>query len=244
MKKVVTTGALLAMLVLGVSALTAVSASAAEWLCNEKAVLKAEECLVKSVNLEVLLMKDMSAGSEIECPVGSVTSEGWVGPGAEDKTTKVDFAVGACSAPAEAENLTGGKVKNACEKAEKLEPENLPWNTTLKTINAEKWDTLSSSGAGNPAYQITCKAAGLPGIKDLCEGVTAHPLLLAVDNLAADEEAPKLPLVDILFLAKTFEANENEWGKCTIGGEHTTLVVGEILFEAFVGGVAVGLAAD
>jgi len=242
MKKVMTTGALLAMLVFGVSALTAVSASAAEWLCNEKAVLKAEECLVKSVNLEVLLLKDMSAGSEVECPVGSVTDEGWVGPGAEDKTTKVTFGV--CSAPATAENLAGGTVTNACEKVEKVEAENLPWNTTLETINAEKWDTISSSGAGNPAYQVTCKAAGLPGIKDLCEGVALHPVLVAVDNLAADEEAPKLPLVDILFLAKTFEANENEWGKCTIGGEHSALVVGEILLEAFVGGVAVGLAAD
>jgi hypothetical protein len=242
MNKVMTSGALLAMLVFGVSALTAVSASAAEWLCNEKAVLKAEECLVKAVNLEVLLLKDMSAGSEIECPAGSVTSEGWVGPGAADKTTKVTFGV--CSAPAEAENLAGGKVKNACEQVEQLALENLPWNTTLETINAEKWDTISSSGVGNPAYQITCRAAGIPGIKDLCEGVAAHPILVAVDNLAADEEAPKLPLVDILFRANTFEANENEWGKCSIGGEKTALVVGEILFEAFVGGVAVGLAAD
>jgi hypothetical protein len=243
MKKVMTTGALLAMLVFGVSALTAVSASAAEWLCNEKAVLKAEECLVKSVNLEVLLLKDMSAGSEVECPVGSVTDEGWVGPGAADKTTSVTFPT-TCTAPAEAENLTGGKVKNACEKVESVVAENLPWNTTLETINAEKWDTISSSGAGNPAYLVTCKAAGLPGIKDLCEGVTASPVLVAVDNLAADAEAPKLPLVDILFLANTFEPNENEWGTCTIGGTKTALVVGEILLEAFVGGVAVGLAAD
>jgi hypothetical protein len=242
MKKVMTTGALLAMLVFGVSALTAVSASAAEWLCNEKAVLKAEECLVKSVNLEVLLLKDMTAASEVECPVGSVTDEGWVGPGAADKTTAVVFGV--CTAPAEAENLAGGKVKNACEKLENVEAKNLPWNTTLQTINAEKWDTIASSGAGNPAYQITCKAAGLPGIKDLCEGVTANPILAALDNLAADAEAPKLPLVDILFLADTFEPNENEWGTCTIGGTKAGLVVGEMLLEAFVSGVAVGLAAD
>jgi hypothetical protein len=246
MKKVMTTGALLATLVFGVSALTAVSASAAEWLCSDKAVVKAEECLVKSVNLEVLALRDMSAASEIECPVGSVTDEGWVGPGAADKTTKVNFLEEGkkCTAPAIAADLAGGEVRNSCEVVEKVQAEGLPWNTMLETINAEKWDTIFAGGEGNPAYQVTCKVAGMAGVKDLCEEATAHPILAAADNLAADAEAPKLPLVDILFLANTFEPNENEWGTCTIGGLKTALVVGEILLEAFVGGVAVGLAAD
>ncbi len=250
MKKATLTGALLAMLVICLSALTAVSASAAEWLCNGKAPA-AKACETLSVNLEVLLLTDMSAGSGAECPVGSVTDKGFAGPKAEDETTKVEFKAGACTAPKEVENLEGKLVANACKKVIVVAPDNLPWHTELITVKPavqgfEQWDIIKGTGVqgGEPGYLVECEIAPGINVDDLCEGVAGNPAHVAIENLKADEEAPKLALVDALFTKETFQANQNEWGKCSVGGANSALVFGEILFEAFEGGKAVSLEAD
>ncbi len=222
-----------------------------EWLCNGEPVDSKSECVVLGENLEVLLLKDMSAGSEVDCPVGSVLSEGFVGPGAKDETTKVEFleAGAKCTAPEKAENLKGESVANACKKAVKVEAENLPWNTTLETINEELWDKIAGSKEkSNPGYLTECEVEGIK-VDDLCEANEALPLLVAVEDLAADSEEPKLSLVDMLFLATTFQEKEGkevqgEWGKCSVGGANSALVVGELLLEALLAGAAVPLEAD
>ncbi len=246
MKKA-TTAALLTILAL--SALAAASTPAAEWLCNGKAPANATACAIKGVNLEVVLFKDMSAGSEIECPVGSVTGEGFAGPGAKGEITKTAITKGSCTAPAKAENLKGELVTNACQKAVTIEAENLPWATELITVSPavqgfEQWVIIKGTGKGEPAYLFECEIAGGIKVDDLCEALAAHPLHDAIENLKADEETPKLPLVDILGLPNTFEANENEWGKCSVGGANSALTTGEGLGEAFEGGKAVSLEAD
>ncbi len=250
MRKVTTTGVLLSILVLCFGGPPTASAAETEWLCNEKVVGTKSECVVLGENLEVLLLKDMSAGSEVDCPVGSVLSEGFVGPGAKDETTKVEFleAGAKCTAPEKAENLKGESVANACKKAVKVEAENLPWNTTLETINEELWDKIAGSKEkSNPGYLTECEVEGIK-VDDLCEANEALPLLVAVEDLAADSEEPKLSLVDMLFLATTFQEKEGkevqgEWGKCSVGGANSALVVGELLLEALLAGAAVPLKA-
>ena len=253
MKKATLAGALLAMLVICLSALTAVSASAAEWLCNGKAPATATTCSILSENLEVLLLTDMSAGSGVECAVGSVLDEGFVGTGAKDETTKVEFMESGtqCTAPAKVQNLEGVLVTNACKKVIAVAPDNLPWHTELITVTPavqgkEQWDIIKGTGVqgGEPGYLVECEIAPGINVDDLCEAVVGHPAHVGIENLKADEEAPKLALVDALFTEETFEPNQNEWGKCTVGGANSALVKGEILFEAFEGGKAVSLEAD
>ena len=202
------------------------------------------------MNLEAVSFKDMSAGSEVDCAVGSVTGEGFAGPGAKGEVTKTAIKKESCTAPAKTENLKGELVTSACTKVITIEAENLPWHTELITVSPAvhgfaQWVIIKGTGVqgGEPAYLFECTVGGI-NIDDLCEAVAAHPLHDAIENLKADEEEPKLPLVDILGLAETFEANENEWGKCSVGGANSALTTGEGLGEAFEGGNAVSLEAD
>jgi len=236
-------GAALALFALAFSALGAGSASAAlaEWLCGSQVVPAFGNCFAMSENLELVQLEDMSAGAAVDCLPGAILDEGEFGPNGEDRTTAVTFTIGAeaCFAPATALNLEELEVKNACETLEKLEVENLPWQTLLEK-NAEGKFIDSIKGKAEKeeaAYVTTCKA-GIFKITDLCEGagLTGHPALVVLENLPETETiegTAGILLVTVLFLEKPLEG-EAEFGNCTVGGEHSALVSGEILWWALI----------
>src|SRR5277367_2035758 len=73
------------------------------WLCNGVQIQGSgsSRCLVDSENLEVFTLEDMLVPARVECAVGSILDEGWVGPGSEDETTSVEFVSPStnCTAP-------------------------------------------------------------------------------------------------------------------------------------------------
>jgi len=245
MKKYTMMGALFAVLALSVTSIAAMMPAAAsalttQWLCAEKVVPKAEECFINSENLEIFLLQDRNADAQVECPVGDITDEGWVGPGAEDRTTKVTFK--SCVGSAKAENLKEEEVANDCKaEAATVSALNLPWKTKIEVVGGVNYDTITPvSGTKQPGYETTCKTA-LGSVTDKCEGSEAHPVLVRLDNLAL--EGTEFPLVDVLFPAKKSELleGEKEFAKCTIGGAESGFVLGEQLLAALIGGAFVTL---
>jgi len=230
-------GAALALFALTFSVLGVGSASAAlaEWLCGSQVVPAFGNCFQMSENLELVQLEDMSAGAAMDCLPGSILDEGEFGPNGEDRTTAVTFTIAAeaCFAPATALNLKEEEVNNACESIEALSMQNLPWATLLeKNAEGKFIDEITAAAA----YLTTCKASGLPGITDLCEGAVGHPPLVVLENLPETETiegTAGILLVTVLFLEKPLQG-EPEFGKCTIGGEHSALVFGEILWWALI----------
>jgi len=235
-------GALLAVLAFTVTAALAAGTASAEeplWLCASESVTKANECLSLSANLETLILEDMGVPARVECAVEAVTSEGWVGPGAEDEITNVTFVQAACVKAAKAENLKFEEVANACEKVEKVAAVDLPWKTLLVKNGAAFEDEILTSGAGEPGYLVECKVAGL-NVDDTCLSRAGHPPTVVVENLS-EEESGRL-LVTTLFL-KNPARGEETWAKCKslVTDENDGLVIGENLLTAVRGGVAVSL---
>jgi hypothetical protein len=229
---------------LGALVVAATSAQAAfEWLCNGKTV-GSERCLVVSENLEVLVLEDMSIPAAVECAVGSVLDEGWVGPGNEDETTFVEFMIPAtnCKPAAKALDLNNEELANACEKVKNVEAVNLPWLTLVEELTTEGsvdsyWDLIEENGKGQPGYLVECTVAGL-NVDDICLTEAASTALVLLLNLPAEGSEPAL--VSVYFLENPLMANEA--ATCSVKKEKESgLVKGEVLLEAIEGGKAVSL---
>ncbi len=228
---------------LALSAFAAVAASGAsglEWLCNGKALTGTEKCLVVSENLEELRLEDMNniAPASVTCKVGSVLDEGWVGPGALDETTLVEFMSPAteCKPSASAENLKGEHVANKCEKVLTVVALNLPWKSEIaeKEGTNNWWVTILTGGNGEPGYLVECDVLGAP-TDDTCltNGVTNSVLVLA-ENLVEGA----LLLVSIFFNLNPLSAAQA--AKCSATGTaEEGLVIGESLIENPAGEVEI-----
>ena len=231
MKIVKIVGALVSVLALGVLAVSAFAADNTVWLCEEKVILgSSSRCLVDSENLEAFKFYDLTADSEVECAVGSITNEGWVGPGSEDEITLVTFSSPTtnCTPTAKALNLSEAEVTNVCEKVEGVTPIHMPWATLLLLKAGISYDEIGEQGTnGEPGYELTCKTA-LGSVADKCEK-PAEGNDLEVNNLVGS--ATELPLVDVLFTLAPVNSDK-ERTKCSVGGAESGVLVGEILFEA------------
>jgi hypothetical protein len=232
MKRLKVIWTLLAAVVVGATALVAMTAvasaeEAATWLCASEAV-GTKECLTLSENLEPLHFQDLSqATGTVVCGAGTVLSEGWVGPNGEDEVTKVEFMEKPCKATGT--NCPGG--------AAEVIAINLPWLTALTKEAGMGWDLISENGGGLPGYEVTCL-----GVKDKCVVEATHTPLVLVENLSEVEGG--LLLVSAVFLpeAELLEGKE-ELANCSLAGttKHTGQVTGENLISAVRNGVAVSL---
>jgi hypothetical protein len=239
MRKFTFVGALLAVLALGVVAVSAFGADNTVWLCKEKPIIGASErCLVDSENEGVLHLEDMKADSAVECASGSVLDEGWVGPGSEDETTTVEFMNPTvnCKPSPKALNAKEEEVTNVCEAVTAVEAQNLAWSTLLELVGGEKEDQIKPGPSKNqPGYLVTCKTA-LGTIDDTCNTVAGKEADVKVVNLPGTATEP--PLVTVEFSATILSELT---AKCGVGGAESGLVVGNILFAALVGGVLASL---
>ncbi len=227
---------------LALSAFAAVAASGAsglEWLCNGKALTGTEKCLVVSENLEELRLEDMNniAPASVTCNAGSVLDEGWVGPGALDETTTVEFMnpTVECKPSAKAENLKLELVTNKCEKVLFVTALNLPWKSEIveKEGTNNWWVLLTGKGNGEPGYLVECDVLGVP-TDDKCVTLSTSPALVLAENLVEGT----LLLVSIFFNKNPLEANQA--AKCSATGTaEEGLVIGESLIENPAGEVEI-----
>ena len=152
----------------------AASAETLEWLVKGKQILGAEAFTVETKGLLHLIHLAggfLNPEAIIHC---EGTFDGKVLPAGADTVEALLEALGHevnSSNPLSCENLLN------CSNPEVF-PQNLPWNTQLVLMAGPPvvWlDLFSSSGAGNPAYEIKCGV-----VKILCEGETSA----VVTNLA------------------------------------------------------------
>ena len=239
-------GALVGVLMIGVLAVSAFGADNTVWLCAGTVVNGTgnSRCLTTSANLEVFHLWDLTADSEVECAAGSITAEGWVGPGSEDETTLVEFASSTtnCKPTSKALNLSEAEVTNVCEKVESpgVVAIHTPWATLLllALTSGTTYDEVFEKGTNKqPGYEVTCKTA-LGNVTDKCEK-TAEIDDLEVNNLAGGS-ASEPPLVDVLFPFAPVNSKK-EYAKCSVGGSESGAFEGEILLQAFSGSTPVSL---
>lgn len=226
MKKFSIVGALVAIAAIALVA-TSAFADNTVWLCGEAKITGTgnNRCLTDSENLEVTFFEDRGAvvASRVECAVGSVTDEGWVGPGSEDETTLVTVVSTSCKNAAKALNLKEEEVTNKCATFEKIKVVGLPWKTLIELVGGVAWDKLLTTTAG---YAITCT-----GVTDTC--TNANEASVRLTNLAL--EGAEFPLVDATFPLKATETRKgdsSEYAKCSLGGAEEGVVRGEILLAA------------
>jgi hypothetical protein len=239
MRKLIPVGAVLAIGGLGVMGVSAFADNTV-WLCAGTDILSVSaRCLILSENLEVVVLEDRGVGAEaaVECAVGSILDEGWVGPGSEDETTRVEFVSAPinCKPAANALNLAETAVANKCLKVLSVGAVNLPWGTLIELINGVAWDTLKPLRNGQPGFLVECEVeeAGIRlKVHDLCDSVAGTEMLVVLDNLPA--EGAEAALVDVLFPKTKAELlkGEKEFLKCVLGGPEAGIVSGEILLAA------------
>lgn len=199
------------------------------WLCGEKTVAKTKECLVVSENLEAFLIEDTGVEAAIECAVGSVLEEGWVGPGSEDETTAVEFMKPTedCKPTSKALNKKEEEVSNLCEKVLSVQALDLPWSTKVELVGGLSYDKIGPTTNGQPGYLVECKTI-LGNVDDKCLSPTGKELLVEPTDIPKNgAESPSVAMVfPRILLHGNVEAYE-----CSIGGKESGLVVGEELIE-------------
>ena len=227
-------GALVGILAAGALAVTAFAADNTVWLCAGAEVTGTgnNRCLVEGENLETLLLWDLTADSEIECAVGSIQGEGWVGPGSEGEITSMTFlsVTTNCKPTAKALSLSEAEVTNVCESV--VTPGvallHLPWMGLIVLRAGVAYDEVRGKSGGEPGIEITCKTA-LGDVTDKCERPVSTGDLLPDDNLVGSSS--EKPLVDVLLPFKPVRSDE-EREKCSVGGAESGALEGEVLLEA------------
>jgi hypothetical protein len=221
------------------------SASAApEWLCGNGPILTSGNCKVTSENLELFRLQDrvgtLGKPGAVECAVGAILDEGEITGPKTALTTTVTFTFGstACKAAAKALNKKKEEVANGCETLEKVDIQNLPWESKLEeeaSANNYWFLVISKTSGKEPAYQTTCKASGITGVSDLCESTEAHTPLVLGENLTEEEEVEgvKVLLFSIFFPEEPLEG-EKEFAKCSLGGAEAAIVFGENLLNGHI----------
>jgi len=184
------------------SAASAVSASAAEWLVESKALTGTESAEVTDEQEAgtTLLLEDMEAGplkqgTDVLCE-GSGKGLLLAG-GLDEQLTAV------------ASNCVNGSPKGACNNVEKVEAVNLPWKTELLSTTE---DAITAGTGGNPGWLVECNTA--LGKKDDTCTTNAGKVLV---------ESTEDGLIHIEFMETVLEA---EQASCTEGKAHSGLVSG------------------
>jgi hypothetical protein len=163
----------------------------------------------KVIGLGSLVLRDTKVpivGTvEVQC---SVKAEGTVGPGRFARVTGITEIK--CSA---------GKD---CEKVEKVEPRDLPWQMELfETEGVAKDNKITSGGSGAPGWGVTCKVLGAK-TEDAC---TSESTSVLVGEMLTNELTASRWLVGL-----TFE--KNSWkATCSLGGAESGEELGIVGLE-------------
>jgi hypothetical protein len=121
-------------------------------------------------------------------------SEGTVGPGKFDRVTSITEI-----------KCSPGKD---CEKVEKAEPRDLPWQTELFETESTVRDKITSGGSGAPGWGLSCTVLGITK-EDVC---TSESTSVLDRNMLTQELTGSRRLVGLAF-ENAGKAN------CTVGGE-------------------------
>jgi hypothetical protein len=247
MTKAVAAVVLLTVLALGVTATEGDTSTKAQsrnvWLCHNKVIAAAAECVVRAEAVEAIVFEDRAPGVElsIECTAGELLGEGWVGPGAEAKIRAV--SVRECTEVPYAFNLREKVVKNMCAKLESFHATGLPWNVSVEIVKGVSYARISSGGSRSPGYSITCAAevGGLAfKVTDTCKSAPSHEVRVQLLNVLASEAARdrgQVPPPDAQFLPPPMMlSGEGEFATCGLGGKRAGLVRGELTLMTTVGG--------
>jgi hypothetical protein len=183
-------GALFA--VFAFSAITAISASALEWLVKNEAVGAALEVETTGL-LNLIHLSEGFLKPEVVIHCEGVF-DGTVEPAGKGLVTALlDAAKNAVSLT---NQLSCTNEVGPCEAGTILVvAENLPWLTTLEAMAASNLVLFSSGGTGKPAYEIECTVLGTKH-ETLCEGETSAvlELMAAPEGLLGIFSADELEL--------------------------------------------------
>ncbi len=135
----------------------------------------------------------------VECAVEGI---GHVGPGEHARINEVKLSSAKCR-----------NVEN-CEKIEKAEARDLPWQEESFNEGAKVLQTLTSTGSGEPGLDIECKVLGVTK-SDECVATKEWPESLILENKATGSE---------LFVLATFQKSSK--AKCSVGGEVSGVLAG------------------
>ena len=127
-----------------------------KWQWNE---VKGTEAVVTHGSLVLKDTGTLVGTVAVSC---SGTDEGSVGPGRFDRTTAIPTADISCS-----------NVEN-CEKFEKAEARNLPWQTEITEEAGTARDKITNGKTGKeaPGWAVTCTVDHIPGVEDRCTSST------------------------------------------------------------------------
>jgi hypothetical protein len=196
---------MLGLMMVAVSALSAVAASTAsalQWLDNGTPILSP----ILVLSTETLLFWDLASPGGGTAVICKGDNHGTVGPGARDLILSFPFRD-----PCSFEKAGG------CEAGS---PPNwvavhLPWVTRLLTVAGVTRDMLEPSGAGNPGWAVTCKTI-IGNVTDECTSATGEPKV--TNNSSGD-------------VTETFDAFE-PGASCTQGNATSGMVIGPVLVFA------------
>jgi hypothetical protein len=126
---------------------------------------------------------------------------------------------------AEAEVPGNCKGVGGCEKVEKLNGVNLPWNTEIfEGPGGVPLTKITPGPVGKPGWEVKCKTFLGPKT-DICEEETGHPTEVRLTFGEVTENPGK---IKELLVRGLFEEKEETRGKCSEGGTKAGLVLGTV----------------
>ncbi len=150
-----------------------------------------------------LLLRDTSSliKAEIECSGESVGS---IGPAKYGRINEIIVSPAQCRG-----------IKN-CTTVEKIKVVDLPWQTELDETEGRISQTLSSTGNGEPGWEVEC-LVGSNKINDVCSQEAGKPESVSLENKATGTE---------LLVLATFQHLRKI--KCSAGGKESGEVGGSL----------------
>lgn len=243
MKKLRIFVSLLGVTTVGVLFAGAGTSSAFQWLCSGEPITVKGNCLFRGTNLTAFILQDTGAEYSIECAIEKITTEGTVGPGAEDETTLMKVSEEGkepnCKPTAKALNLTGGEVANKCTQVVKFIGVDTPWKTTLIEEGAGPvwWDLINTGNASGAGWELKCLVSGIER-RDVCisgtmaESGSGEAALVLLENLSGK-------FVNMFY--NEVALFPTQYANCSIGSLESGLVKAEFLLFGESGGIEVPL---
>jgi hypothetical protein len=183
------------------------SQSGGNWETKEPAAGK--EVTVATIPGQSLTLEDTGAKTAIECKGGGLAKLAASGKGEQT------------AASATSCKFVSGK-HGSCEESKPVNARaaDLPWNTKIEETAGEVRNAIETGSGGKPpAYEVECTVAGIFKVTDKCEGNTSTSLTKR--SSAANGEGT----VEGEFEAKSAKGN------CSVGGTGTGVNTGKILLR-------------
>jgi hypothetical protein len=165
------------------------------------------EITVATIPGKGLVLEDTGAGTAIECEGGGTAKLLAKGTGEQTaaSASKCKFIkAGSCEASKPISTI----------------PVHLPWKTKAEEVGSEDRNAIESSGVGEPGYAVECTVAGIFKVTDTCEGKTNTSLVRRTGIITAGEGTEE----------GAFDAKSPAL-KCSVGGAGTGVNKGIILLR-------------